>query len=84
MSNASSVDAFLSQAIEREKVYDWLGAAELYGKALNSVPETDFSKLGQVQERIGYAFYRASMQVESREGFEERTRQAIDAYRKAQ
>jgi len=84
VSDASSVDAFLSQAEEREKAYDWVGAAEFYQKALNQGPEADFLKLGQVQERIGYAFYRASMQVESREEFEERTRQAISAYRKAQ
>ena len=83
VSDASSVDAFLSQAKERERVYDWLGAAEFCVKALNLVSETDFLKLGQVQERMGYAFYRAAMQAESVDEFKERMRLAVANYEKA-
>jgi len=78
------VEFFLSQAGEREKAYDWLGAAEFYKKAFDLMPETDFLKLGQVQERIGYAFYRAAMQAENPEEFGERMQRAIEAYKKAQ
>jgi len=83
VSDASSVDIILSQAGEREKEYDWLGAAEFYTKALSLVPETDFLKLGQVQERMGYAFYRAAMQAESVDEFRERMRQSVANYQKA-
>jgi len=80
VSDASSVDAFLSQAEEREKAYDWLGAAEFYRKALNLMPRTGFLKLGHVQEKTGYAFYRAAMQAESANEFRERMRKAVACY----
>jgi tetratricopeptide (TPR) repeat protein len=81
--NASSADAFLSQATEREKVYDWLGAAEFYGKAFNSVPLTDFSRRGEVQESVGYSFYRAAMQAENVAEFRGRMSQSVANYEKA-
>jgi len=84
MSRSSSLDSFLEKAKERAGKYRWVEAAQLYEQGLATVGEQDFSKLGMIQEEIGYCIYRASMQVESREEFEERTRQAIDAYKKAQ
>jgi len=83
MSDASSVDVILNQAREREKAYDWLDAAEFYRKALNLVPETDFLKLGQVQEKVGYASYRATMQAENLNVFRDRMREAVADYEKA-
>jgi len=83
MSESSSAEVFLSQAEEKERIYDWLGAAEFYKKALNLVSETDSFKMGQVQERIGYAFYRAAMQAESVDEFKERMRHAVASYEKA-
>jgi len=77
------VEFFLSQAGEREKAYDWLGAAEFCGKAMGLVPETDFLKLGQVQERISYAFYRGAMQAESVNEFKDRMREALTDYGRA-
>jgi len=82
VSDASSVDIILNQAREREKEYNWLGAAEFYQKAFDLMPETDFLTLGQVQERIGYAFYRAAMQAESVDEFRERMRQSVANYQK--
>jgi len=83
VSEALSVDVVLSQAGEREQQYDWLGAVELVSRALDLLPETDFSKKGQVQERIGYAFYRAAMQAENAVEFRERMRQSVANYQKA-
>jgi len=73
----------LSQAGEREREYDWLNAVEFYEKALGSVSATDLLKLGQVRERIGYAFYRAAMQAESTDEFRERMRLAVADYERA-
>ena len=84
MSDTSSVDAVLSQAKERERVYDWLGAVEFYRKAVGMVAKENFLKLGTIQEEIGRCLYFASMQAESREEFEERTRRDIAAYMKAE
>jgi len=83
MSEPSSAEVFLSQAEEKEREYDWLGAAEFYRKALNSASETDSLKRGGVQERIGYAFYRAAMQAESADEFRERMRLAVTDYERA-
>jgi len=83
VSDALSVDVILSQGGEREKAYDWLGAVELYEKALGSISATDLLKLGQVQERIGYAFYHAAMQAESVDEFRERMRLAVADYERA-
>jgi hypothetical protein len=84
MSEELGVEQILGKAAEREREYDWLGAAEFYRKALNLMSETDSLKLGQVQERMGYAFYRAAMQAENPEEFKERMQRAIEAYKKAQ
>jgi len=83
VSDASSVDTFLSQAGEREKQYDWLGAAEFCRKALGLVSEADFLKTGEIQEKIGYCFHRGAMQAESQEKFTERVRLAAEANNKA-
>jgi hypothetical protein len=60
-----------------------LAAAELYKTALGSVPATGFLKMGQVQERMGYASYRAAMQVESANDFRERMPKATACYERA-
>jgi len=77
------VEFFLGQAGEREKEYDWLGAAGSYKKAFDLMPETDFLKLGQVQERMGYAFYRAAMQADNVDEFMKRMRLSAESYEKA-
>jgi len=83
MSDALYVDVVLIGAKECERVYDWLGAAESYKKALGLVPEQDFAKMGETYERLGYAFYRAAMQAESLEEFRNRMRQSVSYYEKA-
>jgi len=74
------MERILSQAMEREREYDWLGAIAFYERALGLVPETDFFKMGEIQERVGYAFYRAAMQAESVTEFRDRMSQAIAHY----
>jgi hypothetical protein len=77
------VEEILHRAERLEKEYDWVGAAESYEKALNLLPEDDFSRMGQAYERLGYAFYRAAMQAESQEEFRERMRRAIGTCERA-
>ncbi len=83
MSEGLGVDQVLGRAVEREREYDWLGATELYRKALNLVPKTDFLKMGQVQEKVGYSLDRAAMQAESQEDFKKKMQRAVEAYEKA-
>jgi tetratricopeptide (TPR) repeat protein len=77
------VKSILGQGMKREQNYDWLGATEYYRKALCSVPELDFHKSGQIQERIGCAFYKAGMQAENTNQFRERMREAVASYEEA-
>jgi len=56
MSQRLNVESILHQATEREREYDWLGASKFYTKAFDFAPEQDFSRVGDVYERLGYAF----------------------------
>jgi hypothetical protein len=67
------VARFLAQAEEKEKTYDWLGAAEFHKKALAQVlKQEEFLKAGEVEERIGYCLYRAAFQAVTNEDFNKR------------
>ncbi len=83
MSEPLNAESILSQIGQQEKEYDWLGAAESYKKALVLVPKQDFLKLGEIHERLGYAFYRAAMQAESQEEFKNRMCQGVANYERA-
>ena len=77
------MEEILHQVEQSEKNYDWLGATKLYEKALNLLPKDDFSKMGEIHERVGYAFYRFAFQPETKDEFRERLRQSTVAYEKA-
>jgi hypothetical protein len=77
------VEEILHKAEESEKEYDWSRAAELYEEALNLLPQEDFSRMGEIHERLGFAFYRLAFQAEGNDEFKERLRRAILSYEKA-
>ena len=77
------MEEILHQAERSEKEYDWLEAAGFYEKALNLLPQDDFSKIAEIHERMGYAFYNFAFQAESKDEFRERLRQSTVAYEKA-
>jgi len=83
MSKDKSLKRILAQAKEKKKKYDWLKANDLYEQALHAVGKNDFLKKGKVLERIGYCFYRAAFQAETREDFKTRIESAVGAYDKA-
>jgi len=77
------VEEILHRAERLEKEYDWVGAADSYEKALNLLPQDDFSKIGEIHECLGYASYRAAFQAERNDEFNVRMSQAVAAYEKA-
>jgi len=77
MSQNEFLQGVVAQAEEKEKNYLWLEAVDLYNQALQVIEK------GEVQEKVGYAFYRAAMQAESVDEFRERMRQAVANYEKA-
>jgi len=83
LSEVSSVEEILHHAEQLEKEYDWLGASAQHEKALNLLPESDFSRKGEIHERLGYALYRFAFQAESKDEFRDRLHQSSVAYEKA-
>jgi len=83
MSRRADIEKILEKASEMEKKYNWLEASKLYEPALSVVQKSDFLKKGEIQERIGFCLYRAAMQAESKEKFEEKIQQAVEAYENA-
>jgi hypothetical protein len=77
------VEEILHEAERLEKEYNWNGAVGFYEKAVKLLPQDDFSRMGEIHERSGYASYRAAMQAESRDEFKKRICQAIAGYEKA-
>ncbi len=91
MSKNQSLQRILTKAEKKEKEFSWLDSAKFYEKALDRIVKLkDFLKshsylveAGDIQERIGFCFYRAAMQAENQEEFRERTLKAIQTYEKA-
>ncbi len=83
MSETPALESILTQAREQEREYNWSRAAHSYDEALELVSNQDVSKVGELHERRGYAFYRAALQAENVEEFRERTRLAILDHEKA-
>jgi len=83
MSEALNLEAILGGAKKQESEFDWSGAAESYRKALGLVPERDLLERAQIHERMGYGFFRASMQVNNVKVFKNRMGSSVEAYEKA-
>jgi len=73
----------MDHAIERETLYDWLGAAETYEKVLGLVPRDDSGIVGDMLERKAYALHKAAFQSDSNDQFRDRMSMSIEFYRKA-
>jgi tetratricopeptide (TPR) repeat protein len=83
LSEALIVEEILHQAEQSEIDYDWLAAVRLYEKALSLLPQDDFSKMGEVNERRGNALYRFAFQAENKDEFRDRLRQSAAGYERA-
>ena len=77
------LESFLSHAKEREREYDWLGAADSYRSALEALPKEDFLRIGQTQEASAYALFRGAMQAENIEEFKSRLNETEKQYERA-
>lgn len=77
------MESVLDQAKEREKEYDWVKAAGVYGQALRVVGKNDFLEKGKIQERTGYCFFRAAFQADTQEEFKKRMGLSVETYEEA-
>ena len=83
MSHREKVEEIFGKARALEKKYDWLKATALYEQALHAVGKRDFLRNGEIQERIGYCFYRAAFQAETQQEFKRRMELSVEAYKEA-
>ncbi len=78
MSEPPDVEEILSFATEREREYDWLGAAESYRKALNIV--SDKHAEGQLHEALGLCYFESALQADVSNAFSEFIQKSIKCY----
>jgi tetratricopeptide (TPR) repeat protein len=77
----STLEPLLKKAKELEKKYEWLQAADCYKKAsIILLKDKDFVKAAEFQENLGYCFFRAALQAETKEQFETRMQLASKKY----
>jgi len=78
-----TLESLLNKAKELEKKYEWLQAAECYKKASTlSLKDKDFEKKAELQEKMGFCFYRAAFQAETKKNFRISLKLAVEAWEK--
>jgi KaiC/GvpD/RAD55 family RecA-like ATPase/tetratricopeptide (TPR) repeat protein len=76
-----NLESLLKKAKEQEKKYQWLQAIKTYKKVLKLSSEVEKSvEKWKIHERIGYGFFRAALQAETRKQFELRMKFASKNY----
>ena len=81
LQNDKTLEPLLNKAQQLEQKYEWLRATSVYEKAVDlAVEEKKTSKAAELQEQMGFCFYRASFQAETPAEFRKRMKRAIEAY----
>jgi hypothetical protein len=84
MCSSKSMEAIKTEAMKQEEKCDWTGAASIYKKALKEASSSNDPALaGEIQGRLGYCYYRAAMQCQTRKQFRTSMRMAVEAYDRA-
>ncbi len=76
----NTLEPLLNKAKEHEKKYEWLHAVDFYEKASQLTFKAKSLRTAGIKERIGYCFFRAALQAETKEQFETRMRLASKTY----
>lgn len=77
------LESLLGRAREKEREYDWLGAAAVYSDLLSSAPRIDPLKIGGAAEAFARAMFRASFQSNSITEFGTSLDRASESFQKA-
>ena len=81
--HGDTLESLLKKAKDLEKKYEWPQAADYYSKASDvALREKDITKAAELQEKIGYSFYRAALQAETNSQFKKRMKKSIQVYEK--
>jgi tetratricopeptide (TPR) repeat protein len=83
LSERHRCDEWATRAKEKERQYDWFGAAIDHSKSVGAyLTSKNFLQAGEVQERIGLCLHRAAFQAETLKEFQMRIKSAADAYQR--
>ena len=77
-----NLESLLDKAKELEKKYEWLQAAKCYGKASELVFDGIALKKADLNEGMGFCYYKASLQAKSNVEFRKILKCSIHAYEK--
>ncbi len=78
--NNARLQSLLDKAKKKERKYEWLQAADVYTKVINLLEEKNVLKTAELQEKIGYCYFRAAFQAQQPEQNKKRVNNAIKAY----
>ena len=80
----SDLEHLVGNAKTQEKKYEWLQATKYYDKALSlALKNNVLTKVAELQEKIGYCYFRAAFQSETKEQFRSQMKLAARAYEEA-
>jgi len=80
----SNLEFLLKKANEHERKYEWLQATKFYKKASElATKNKDFWKIGELNEKLGFCFFRAASQSKTRKDLIIKMKWASEAYQKA-
>jgi len=81
--NDNILEPLLKKAKKLEKKYEWLQAGKCHQKAADlAIAKNETLTAADLTERVGYCFYRASLQAQSNSEFKKIIKQSILAYEK--
>ncbi len=77
----NNLESILEKAKEHKKNYEWLEAAEYYKRASKfTLEKNNLEKTGELSDLIGYCYFRAGLQSETKSIFKERMESSIKSY----
>ena len=80
----SNLESLLKKANEYEKKYEWLQATEYYKKASSlALAKEDVLKVAEIQEKLGYCYFRRALQAQKPEQNKLNLNHAIKAFEKS-
>jgi hypothetical protein len=81
--DSSAERSVMDLARELEESFDWLGAAEVYEKAVAATPDIKPDEIGDLLEREAYALHKAAFKAEASDHFRDLTQRAIECCTRA-
>jgi hypothetical protein len=83
MGTIATTQPILERAKRCEAEYNWPEAAALYEKTLAGPSSDNAFQAGDLSEKAGHAYYKAALQVGTRDAFDDKIRSAISSYNRA-